>query len=243
MSVNALFRKSGKQILDLLFPPQCVCCKASKAWLCARCVDTIAFIDQPVCRRCGEPSNNNSLPCRNCRQHPLKALKGIRAAAHFESRPLRDAIHNFKYRNQRVLAAILGQMLVDTLDRFNIDFDIIIPVPLHRRRLNDRGFNQSELLATEVSRKTNRPMNTTWLQRVRNTKTQVNLTAEQRYQNVSDAFLCSGDNLRGRTVLLIDDVCTTGATLDACALALQKKEVSIVWGLTLAKAIVSSTGG
>ncbi len=239
MFVNTIFRESGRQILDLLFPPQCVCCQAPKAWLCASCINAIAFIDQPVCRRCGEPANNKALPCRNCRQHPLEALKGIRSAAHFESTPLRDAIHNFKYRNQRVLATVLGEMLVDTIDRFDIDFEIIIPVPLHRRRLRERGFNQSELLATEVSRKMDRPMNTTWLQRCRDTKAQVNLSAEQRYQNVCDAFLCSGDNLRGRKILLIDDVCTTGTTLDACALALQKKEVSVVWGLTLAKAFVS----
>jgi ComF family protein len=132
------------------------------------------------------------------------------------------------------VAAALGQILVDTYRRCQLAVDVIVPVPLHASRLRERGYNQSELLAWEVSRAIGLPVNTSALERARKTKSQMTLGAAERHQNVVAAFSCSKELAR-QNVLLIDDVCTTGATLDACAAAMKEKGATSVWGLTLAR--------
>jgi ComF family protein len=164
----------------------------------------------------------------------LQAIDGIRAAARFENNPIRPAIHFLKYRNHKVVAAALGQILVDAYRRYQLAVDVIVPVPLHPSRLRERGYNQSELLAWQVSRAVGLPVNTRALERAQKTKSQMTLGAAERHQNVAAAFSCSQELARQK-VLLIDDVCTTGATLDSCAAAMKEKGVTSVWGLTLAR--------
>jgi ComF family protein len=174
--------------------------------------------------------------CRQCAHNPLQFIDGIRAAAYFEDNPIRPAIHFLKYRNHKAIAQILGQLLVNACQKYGVETDVVVPVPLHPTRLRERGYNQSELLANEVGALLNLPVDTHRLQRTRHTKSQMKLGATERHQNVADAFACQGQALLGRTVLLIDDVCTTGSTLDACACALKQHGVTSVWGVTLAKA-------
>ncbi|MFC1976178.1 ComF family protein, partial [Chloroflexota bacterium] len=126
--------------------------------------------------------------------------------------------------------------LVDTYRDHDLDVDVIIPVPLHASRLKERGYNQSELLAREVAVVIYLPVDTTTLQRVKKTKSQMKLGVDERRQNVKKAFACSSLKLAGQKVLLIDDVCTTGSTLDASAAALKEGGAVSVWGLTLASA-------
>ncbi|MBN1994751.1 MAG: ComF family protein [Anaerolineae bacterium] len=130
----------------------------------------------------------------------------------------------------------MGKILVDTYRRYALGAEVIVPVPLHPTRFNERGYNQSELLAREVAAAVNLPVDTHTLQRVRKTKSQMELGVSERRQNVSKAFACGSKKLAGQKVVLIDDVCTTGSTLDACAGALREGEVASVWGLTLARA-------
>ena len=130
-----------------------------------------------------------------------------------------------------------ASMLADCYSDYQLTGDVIVPVPLHNSRYRERGYNQAALLAKGLSRLIGTPVNNKTLVRHRITKTQMTLNAAERKINVSNAFTCQSTALRGKKVLLIDDVCTTGATLDACAQALKQAGVCAVYGLTLARAV------
>lgn len=204
-------------LLNLLFPPHCVACHASGAWLCPACLDEILFYEPPW------PSFLED----------VWPLRGARAAAHFEG-PLRKAIHAFKYGGLRALAPTLGEVLYDSWSADPWPVGVIVPVALHQARLRERGYNQSALLARELARHTGLPVAERTLLRVAPTLPQVGLDAARRAENVRNAFRCGDDSLRGKPVLLIDDVLTTGATLRACAQALLDGGAGAVWALTLA---------
>ncbi len=236
MLAHTLFQKSTQALLDILFPPSCVSCKTAGSWLCQSCLNNISFISPPICEFCGTSMVSATSFCRQCHHNPLQYIDGIRATSYFENNPIRSAIHSLKYNNHKAMASILGKCLVDTYQRYNLTADVITPVTLHPSRFRERGYNQSELLATQVGNILGLPINTTTLQRTRKTESQMQLGADKRRQNVADAFACCNQELLGHAVLLIDDVCTTGSTLDACARALKQSGVASVWGVTLAKA-------
>lgn len=238
MLAYTLFEKSTQFLSDLFYPPRCVNCDAADSWLCDHCCRQIPLISSPVCERCGTPfSKNLSLTvCKQCNHNPLTYIDGLRAAAYFENNPLRPAIHCLKYRNNKAIASVLGQILVDAYQRFNMVAEMIVPVPLHSSRLRGRGYNQSELVAKQMGKLLHLPVNMVTLQRIRKTESQMELGAEKRHQNVANAFACQQRGYLSQHILLVDDVCTTGATLDACAQALKESGVASVWGITLAKA-------
>jgi ComF family protein len=152
---------------------------------------------------------------------------------------VRDAIHELKYAGAQVLAAPLGQLMADAwrdlapADRVP---DVIVPVPLHPQRERDRGYNQATLLARELGLRLSLGVDERALVRHRNTAPQVGLDAPARRANLADAFGCTGSTLQGRHVLLVDDVFTTGATLEAASKALDKCGAASVWAYTLARA-------
>jgi ComF family protein len=149
---------------------------------------------------------------------------------------LRQAIHHLKYRHRRELADTLGELLAAYWQEASLPADLVIPVPLHAGRLEERGYNQAALLARGLVARVPLALNETGLTRTRETAPQVELKASERTSNVRDAFAWVGDELDGVSVLLIDDVCTTGSTLGACALSLRQAGVGSVWALTLARA-------
>jgi ComF family protein len=156
--------------------------------------------------------------------------------AFFDNPILRKAIHHFKYNNKQLLKDQFAPLLATCYHTQELKTEIIVPVPLHQKRHRERGYNQSHLLAQGLSTLINQPVDTKTLVRTRATQTQTKLTLHQRRQNVAEAFTCTGSTLQGRTILLIDDVCTTGATLDACAKALHHHAAAQVYALTLARA-------
>jgi len=145
-------------------------------------------------------------------------------------------MHWFKYRGRTVLAEPLGELMAAYWTQHPMPIDVVVPVPLHAARLRERGYNQAALLAHEMARRVGLTVDERVLLRQRATAPQVELDAEQRKENVQQAFRCSGNGLKGRRVLLIDDVCTTGATLEACAIALYDGGAREVRALTLARA-------
>jgi competence protein ComFC len=149
---------------------------------------------------------------------------------------MREAIHRFKYYNSQNLATPLGKMMVSYWQDVRLPAEVIVPVPLHTRRLRERGYNQAALLARELGKGVGLPVLEDALARVRETSPQVDLNAEERKENVRGAFHCPDGRLAGKSVLLVDDVYTTGATLEACSLALKQRGVRTVWALTLARA-------
>ncbi len=234
--LDTLYQKFS-QSLDLLLPPSCVHCKAANSWLCQTCFSKIPFITTAVCKRCGTPTPVDApLLCRQCKNNPLQYIDGIRVASYFEDNPIRSAIHALKYRNHRAFTAVLGEILTNTYQQYCLAADVIVPVPLHKSRLRERGYNQSRLLAGQLGNLLGLPINTVTLQRIRKTESQMALGADERHKNVADAFACSDKQLQNQKILVVDDVCTTGSTLDFCAAALKESGATSVWGLTLAKA-------
>jgi len=230
----------GQAIADLLFPPRCVGCHGLGAWLCGRCLATVEAIRPPVCDGCGwplpQPVAATAALCPRCHSSPFQ-LDGLRAFG-FHSHTLRTAIHEFKYEGLYSLAAPLGQAMSQAWPELapNLPIDVIVPVPLHASRERERGYDQAALLAGEVGRGLGCPVVTGCLIRTRRTRPQVGLDAAQRQANVADAFACAPGRLSGRQVLLIDDVCTTGATLEAAAAALRGAGARAVRAYTLARA-------
>ena len=220
-------------LLDLIFPPRCVVCRRPGAWFCPGCLSQVEWIVPPLCPHCGEPLRGGPLCPR--RGHHLALLDGLRSAAWYDG-GLRVAIHQYKYRGLRALAEPLGDLLLQAWRRDPPPVDLLMPVPLHARRSRERGFNQAALLAHYLSRGAGLSLDTSSLRRIRYTSSQVDLSAGQRLANVQGAFAyCGGPSLEGRRVCLIDDICTTGATLQACAAALREAGAGTVWAFTLAR--------
>jgi ComF family protein len=232
-TIGLQWRDLRGQLLDLLFPPRCVSCRQIGAWLCAECLSQIPRVEPPFCARCGDKIATGDL-CTRCSTSPLQ-IERIRAAVYFEG-PLREAIHHLKYRRRTTLVKPLGNLMATYWRQHPMPADVVVPVPLHATRLRERGYNQAALLARELARQTELAMDEQTLARKRATAPQVELNAKQRRENVHDAFCCSNDGLADKRVLLVDDVCTTGATLEACAIALRESGARSVQALTLARA-------
>jgi len=149
--------------------------------------------------------------------------------------PVRDMVHGLKYRNLRAWAPHMGRLMGTHMAQEPLPADVLVPVPLHRRRERQRGYNQSDLLAREVGRWTGIPLAPRILARTRDTAPQVSMSSNvERRRNIEGAFECTGP-VKGMKVLLIDDVVTTGATMNACARALEDSGAEAVWGLSLAR--------
>lgn len=226
-------RRLLEPLLNLVFPPHCVTCGALGAWFCPACRDQVQIQQPPLCQRCGRPITSGSI-CGHCRRHP-PLVDGLRSVAPHRQ-PLSKAIHALKYEGVRVLAAPLGTFMAEYAIDLGLAADVLVPVPLHRSRERQRGYNQSRLLALEISARVGWPV-VDALTRLRNTPAQVGLSRAQRLDNVRGAFCATDATVSGRRVLLIDDVCTTGATLGACAEALRRAGAHSVWALTLARAV------
>lgn len=227
-----IWQQLKEALLDLLFPPRCVGCHRPGTWLCPKCQRGIERITGPLCPRCGRPVAHSDHLCSVCR-HMAPPIDGIRSAAYFEG-VLRDAIHRFKYRGTQALAQPLGQLMAECWPAY-IPAEVLVPVPLHPTRLAERGYNQAALLAQELGAAIGLPVGTGSLARIRATAPQVTLDAAARRENVRGAFRCLDDRMAGRRVVLIDDVCTTGATLSACSTALRGAGARSIWAYTLAR--------
>jgi ComF family protein len=226
-------RAVGQSFLDLLYPPRCVGCGKNESWFCAACLASVELLRPPICVKCGRPGRARSL-CPSCSGAPPR-IDAIRSVACFAD-PLREAIHQFKYRNLQALAHPLGGLLVDYWHDNPLPADSLIAVPLHPRREQERGGNQAQLLAEVLGQAVGLPVLKGALWRRRDTRPQVDLNRAERRANVAGAFHCESGQVTGRRIVLIDDVCTTGATLEACSIALRQAGAVSVWGLTLARA-------
>lgn len=174
--------------------------------------------------------------CPDCVHWPA-VIDGIRSPFRFEG-AMRKAIHQLKYQNLRALAMPLAKMLQEYLIASPLDVDILVPVPLHRKRLRERGYNQAGLLAQGLGKLINIPVVDDVLVRRRYTPPQARTAnIAERTQNIADAFACRDSSLRGRRALLIDDVATSGTTLNACATVLKASGAAEVWGLVMAREI------
>lgn len=229
-------------ILDILFPLFCLGCGTPEAWLCASCRERLPLRRDhrcPSCRRRPTPFGRTCFECSE--KYPLD---GLFIASHYEVPLLSRAIHACKYRFIDALSVPLGTFLADAARQTDLPLpECILPVPLHPRRLRFRGFNQSELLAETLSRMLapglDIPVMPSALLRTRYTKPQMQTKSRQeRLHNLKNAFALAKDakkNIRGKSLWLVDDVATTGTTLEECAKLLKRQGAKEVYGIVLAR--------
>lgn len=227
----------GWKIIDLFFPPRCGGCGEWGLRWCENCLSQIIEIKEPICLSCGEPQDNGSSSkiCERCRRTPPQ-YEAIRSWAVYK-KPLQTAVHRIKYQNDLGLGEYMSKFLSQVLSNTNWNVDLVTPVPLGKERFKERGYNQAMLLAQPLAWSMGLQHNSRALRRIRETDTQVNLSIAERRANVSGAFQAKREIVSGKSVLVIDDVTTTGSTLDACATALYSANAKLVYGLTLARAV------
>lgn len=228
---------AGYFFLDYLFPKNCVGCGREGQWICQKCYKEIIFIKNPTCPKCNRLTQRGQF----CPKHRKEThLTGLITCAYYENGPLKEAIHTYKYEGVFDISNDLSDILIKTLEHFSLNKNyIIIPVPLHKKKKASRGYNQSELLAKIVAKHFQLELNNQKLVRAKHTnRAQMELSQKEREQNVIDCFQWLGekDGLKDKKIILIDDVYTTGATLNECAKVLrQNAGAKEIWGLTLAK--------
>jgi len=224
-------------ILDLFFPLKCSSCGKYGEIVCFNCAKEISLVKTAICPRCGKISQNGRY-CSVCKSRKDIALRGIIVGAHYDSGPLKEMIHRFKYLGYTALTEQLAEIICNQLSGLpGVKNFVVVPVPLYLSRKNRRGFNQSELLARNISSRFNLPGGDA-LVRVRDTKSQISLPRDKRLKNLEGAFSCQDQDLvKNRKILLIDDVTTTGATLNECARALKDSGAKEVWGAVVARNI------
>jgi len=212
--------KFKKIILDILFPISCLGCCQSNVWLCEECQNKIQInkdLFQPI----------NFSP---------SYIDGFFVSADWEDKILKDTVHRFKYGFAKELAEPLSKLMIKKIYKLNIELKnfVIFPVPLHRRRLAWRGFNQAELLASFVAEKFNLELNNNLLIRKKYTSPQTKLNSKKRKVNILNAFEIK-KSVSFENILLIDDVITTGATINEIARVLKNNGTKKVFGIALAR--------
>jgi ComF family protein len=247
-NVQSFSKKSAlikKLILDLVFPLECLGCGIEGFWICPDCFKNIRMNTVNECPHCRR-KNASGETCDDCRADHF--LDGLSVASDYNDIMVAEMIKIFKYRFAKDLAAEIGTLMVDNIFAKNQIKDasgkfgsfippstIMIPVPLSRKRLNWRGFNQAEEIARAIAEAFDLRIEGKSLVRSRHTIPQAKLKREERIKNVKDCFVWKGKRLRGDKILLVDDVATTGATLEECARILKGHGAAKVWGLVAAR--------
>lgn len=224
----------GWKLLDLLFPPMCAGCGAWGEKYCRTCFEETLLVKKPICQICGDSlEKGQPVICDRCQSTEV-AFMAVRSWAYYED-PLLSAIHKLKYRGDIGLGSILARPLTDLLLSHRWQVDAVVPVPLDSTRQRQRGYNQSALLARPISWEASLEYLPDAVCRTRETRQQVGLSREDRVANMAGAFAADQKRVTGRSVLLIDDVITTGSTMNACAQSLMNAGAKSVFGLTLAR--------
>lgn len=236
-----------QHLIDILYPPRCHICleflmknrRQEDLPLCKGCFEGLSLITPPLCPVCGRPFKTgiqeNHL-CEDClRKRPFYHRAG---APYLYEEKVLEAVHSFKYAGRTYLGHTLGSLLARFADQWlpEAENPLIMPIPLHPRKLRERGFNQSQLLARQVALRTGFELDFLTLRRIRYTLPQAGLKGSERRKNVRRAFeLTDQKAVKGRTVLLVDDVATTGSTLNECAMVVNRAGAEQVICLVLAR--------
>ena len=250
--------KYARMVTDIIFPKYCLGCmnlmpaNARNRQICQTCEDNIRINHGPFCQKCGigliesemkfckrcqKLSQQKDLNLNNQETNILRLYFDRAWSAYAYQGPLKNLIHLFKYKGYDKLGLYFSALLANFIHTYNLPIkviDYLIPVPLHKRKLREREFNQAEVLANELSKKFNIPLMKNNLIRIKDTKSQTELSIEQRLTNVSDAFLIKcPQKIKNKNILLIDDVMTTGATISEGSLALKNAGAALVFSLAL----------
>jgi ComF family protein len=229
---EGLARTLARTTLDWLFPPTCLGCGKEGVFICPECFSKIKLIPRDVCNFCGSYTSKKG-KCPNCDGKVLP-YAGFRAFAYYDG-VVRKAVHHLKYQNDLTIGRYLAGLLQMVYDRTGWEVDLIVPIPISEQKRTERGYNQSERLAKPLSEFLEIPFSNDALIRINEISSQVGLNKEQRRENVRQAFLAKTNPVKGKKVLLVDDVFTSGATMEAAADELKGAGASQVYCLTVAK--------
>lgn len=225
------------EVIKFVFPGVCIGCGKFGDFICVDCDRKLPRLLPPLCKMCGKPEPSAQY-CPECWKKK-SGIDGIRSVFIFEG-IIRTAIHELKYYNLRSVSELLGEYMAGYFIQNAMTGDYLVPVPLHARRLKERGYNQSELLARHMSVVTGIPVLDKALTRIMDNRPQARTASvEERRKNVENNFCCGENIVEGKDVIIIDDVCTSGATLEACAKALNKAGAKRTFGFTLAREVIN----
>ncbi len=237
-----LFSYSRKVLLDILFPVFCAGCGEEGAYLCGLCASSLKQVP-PSCFVCKKitPVTENTPPvgetCLGCRSK-TKIQAFFSPFVYYDEFKIKKLIHSFKYKRAKTVGEVLSDLLAGYFMKYGIIFPentVIIPTPLHKSRYRERGFNQSEIIGQHLSDRFSIKMEKNLLFKIQKTKSQMELAGEERKQNILGVFAVKNQDLiKNKTILLIDDVKTTGATLEEAACVLKKAGAHRIWATTIA---------
>ena len=225
------------EVIKLIFPAVCISCGKFGDFICVDCEKKLSRLLPPICQRCGKPESSAQY-CPEC-WRKQSDLSGIRSVFIFEG-IIRTAVHELKYYHLRAISSLLGEYMAIYYRDNALSCDYLIPVPLHPKRFGQRGYNQSELLTAKMSEITGVPMLNDAIVRVIDNEPQARtVSVEERRHNVENVFSCKNSLVRGKEVMIVDDVCTSGATLEACAKSLIGGGAKKAFGITLARELLN----
>ncbi|MHC1741130.1 MAG: ComF family protein [Anaerolineaceae bacterium] len=225
------------QAVDFLYPPVCAGCGAPGEIWCQECNSKVHLISDSICQTCGAPQSSKGI-CPNCKTSP-PPFTAIRSWAEFEG-PLREALHRLKYKSDLALGYEFSIPLKKIVLALGWDIDVVIPIPISKSHKKTRGYNQSACIARPLAYALHKPILETAVFRTKETKSQVELSREERFKNLQSAFLGISAKLLNMKVLLVDDITTTGATLISCSEALKQAGCSQIYCLTVARTMLSN---
>ena len=227
-----LFNKAVKFFVDLIFPIECVGCGQANEFLCSPCVSKIKIFPVQTCHYCRKPQAFGKT-CDQCSNK--NRLDGLFILGPYDQPILKEAIHSWKHERVKEIGNILGLWLANRLAHsFFRENSIITHIPLRRQRQFDRGFNQSEQLSLILARKFQIPIKSLLI-KIKDTEPQSSLNREKRLLNIRGVFAPAKDaKLSGQNIILIDDITTTGATMEEACRVIKKAGTKTVWGIALA---------
>ena len=221
------------QSLDLLFPPHCGGCGNSSSRWCQTCQSNVKILDGIVCDVCGLPQEKPGT-CRVCLEVRPR-FHSLRAWTVFDE-PIQSALHKLKYKRDFSVGDAIAAEMMPFVETLGWKIDLIVPVPLGKQRMQERGYNQVAMIAKPLAMGLGLHYSANALVRRKETRSQVGLNREERHKNVQNAFQADS-NVRGKVVLIMDDVSTTGSTLSSGAEALYAAGADTVYALTGARAL------
>ena len=232
-----MMNKAKAVCLNCLFPKSCPACDkviGYDEFICKECTSKIHFVNGARCKKCSKKLVEKEAEyCTDCGKNHHIYKSGI--APFYYDEIISKSIYRFKYHNRRTYAEFYGKAIADKYRKEIMawDADVLIPVPIHQRKLIKRGYNQAELIAKELSKNIGMPIDTELLMRTVNTKPQKEMTKADRKKNLEKAFKIAKNVVEYKKVILVDDIYTTGSTIDACAKVLRDAGVWQVYFVSL----------
>lgn len=235
-----MIKRFNRYLVDLFFPQVCPFCERimdyKKGLVCTSCIQVLPFIETR-CGKCGKSISEQDEICDDCRK-TKHAFEEGRAVFKYEG-TIAQSLLNYKYNGRRSYGTVYAMWIEKCLGDWirSVNPDVIIPVPIHKKRLRERTYNQAEIIGKELAKRLALPFDANYVYRKKNTSPQKKLSALERMRNMQDAFVIKDSNLKNKTILIVDDIYTTGLTMDAMAGVLMNAGAKKVFFVTVSAGV------